>query len=71
MSKKIHVVAKKCSTLNKTLQGMFRLTKLLAKVRLVRIGNGETHTYNMLSLLFMVTNINVMKKNFTHLLVVG
>ena len=65
------MLLRKVSTLTKTLEGMFRLTKVLAKVRLVRIGNGETHTYNMLSLLFMVTNINVMKKNFTHLLVVG
>ena len=65
------MLLQKVSTLTKTLEGMFRLTKVLAKVRLVRIGNGETHTYNMLSLLFMLTNIYVVIKYFTHLLVVG
>ena len=65
------MLLQKVSTLTKTLEGMFRLTKVLAKVRLVRIGNGETHTYNMLSLLFMLTNICVVIKYFTHLLVVG
>ena len=65
------MLLRKVSTLSKTLEGMFRLTKVLAKVRLVRIGNGETHTYNMLSLLFMLTNICVVIKYFTHLLVVG
>ena len=65
------MLLRKVSTLTKTLEGMFRLTKVLAKVRLVRIGNGETHTYNMLSLLFMLTNIYVVIKYFTHLLVVG
>ena len=49
----------------------FHLGPRLAKVRSVRIENGETHTYNIFSLLFMVTNIYVMKKYFTHLLVVG
>ena len=65
------MLLRKVSTLTKTLEGMCRLTKVLAKVRLVRIGNGETHTYNMLSLLFMLTNICVVIKYFTHLLVVG
>ena len=65
------MLLRKVSTLTKTLEGMFRLTKVLAKVRLVRIGKGETHTYNMLSLLFMLTNICVVIKYFTHLLVVG
>ena len=65
------MLLQKISTLTKTLEGMFRLTKVLANVRLVRIGKGETHTYNMLSLLLMLTNIYVVIKYFTHLLVVG
>ena len=40
----------------------------LAKVRAVRIADGEIHTYNMLSLLFMVTDYICYQKNFTNVL---
>ena len=47
------------------------LAYLPAKVRAARIANEETHTYKMLSLLFIIKiYIYVVKKIFTYLLLV-